>query len=159
MVLGTPPQRLCRGQPAKMRVVQTLAMKARGRKSLGESASKKERFMWHKVRAHPHRPQDLSNVLCGLCWATCKDYCPCGWKLVATHDHAALDEFVQFARAPRNPMLRAWDPEDQRELLDQMRIAWSKGSRRHGDDDNETRGLAALICLGGLTGRASTLAI
>ena len=103
------------------------------------------------------RPPDLSHVLCGLCWATRPHYCPCGSEMVGSHNANALDEFASFVFAHKNPMLRMWDPEDQRELLAAMSVScehprWKSCSRQ-----NLLRGLAALCSLAGLTGRASTV--
>ena len=77
--------------------------------------------------------------------------------MTETHDAKGLNEFGCFVLACKNPMLRTWDPEDQRELLAAITLAceharWTRGSKR-----NLLRGLAALCSLAGLTGRASTV--
>ena len=148
-----------RGQRERKSIAlqMTQAMRARMQETLPDNATKKIRFIWNRVRQPMLKPPDLSPVLCGLCWATSREYCPCGAEMVGSHDANALDEFGSFVFAPKNPMLRTWDPEDQRELLAAMSVScehprWKSFSRQ-----NQLRGLAALCSLAGLTGRASTV--
>ena len=113
--------------------------------------------MWNRVGQPMLKPPDLSPVLCGLCWATRPEYCPCGAEMVGSHDAQALHEFGSFVFAPKNPMLHTWDPEDQRELLAAMRVScehprWQSSSRQ-----DQLRGLVALCSLAGVTGRATTV--
>ena len=124
----------------------TQAMRARMQEPLPDNATKKSRFIWKRVQQPRLRPPDLSPVLCGLCWATKSEYCACGAEMVGSHDANALDEFGSFVFAHKNPVLRTWDLEDQRELLAAMSVScehprWKSCSRR-----NLLRGLAAL-CL------------
>ena len=135
----------------------TQAMRARMQETLPGNATKTLRFIWNRVGQPMVKPPDLSPVLCGLCWATRPQYCPCGAEMVGSHNANALNEFGSFVLAHQNPMLRTWDPEDQRELLAAMTLAceharWTRGSKR-----NLLRGLAALCSLAGLTGRASAV--
>ena len=101
----------------------TQAMRARMQEPLPDNAANKMRFIWNRVQQPMPKPPDLSSVLCGLCWATCSEYCPCGAEMVGSHDASALDEFGSFVFAPKNPMLRMWDPEDQRWLLASLRVS------------------------------------
>ena len=68
----------------------TQAMRARMQETLPDNATKKIRFMWNRVRQPMLEPPDLSPVLCGLCWATECEYCPCGAEMVGSHDAKAL---------------------------------------------------------------------
>ena len=147
-----------RGQRERKSIAfqMTQAMRARMQETLPEKATNKFRFIWNRVRQPMLKPPDLSSVLCGLCWATCRE-CPCGAEMVGSHDANALDEFGSFVFAHKNPMLRMWDPEDQRELLAAISVScehprWNNCSRQ-----NQLRGLAALCSLAGLTARASTV--
>ena len=148
-----------RGQREKNAIAlqMTQAMRARLQEPLHANATRKSRFMWHRVRQPRLRPPDLSPVLCGLCWATKSEYCPCGAEMVGSHDAKALDEFGSFVYAPKNPMLRTWDPEDQRELLAAMKVTCEHPRSKNCSEQTLLRGLAALCCLAGLTGRASTV--
>ena len=135
----------------------TEPMRALMEETVPDNASRYHRFIWKQVRKPVLRPPDLSHVVCGLCWATRCEYCACGAEMAETHDAKGLNEFGCFVLACKNPMLRTWDPEDQRELLAAMTLAceharWTRGSKR-----NLLRGLAALCSLAGLTGRASTV--
>ena len=135
----------------------TQAMRARMQKALPDNAAKKMRFIWNRVQQPMPKPPDLSSVLCGLCWATCSEYCPCGAEMVGSHDASALDEFGSFVFAPKNPMLRMWDLEDQRLLLASLRVSCENPRWKGFSKQNQLRGLAALCSLAGLTGRASTV--
>ena len=94
----------------------TEPMRALMEETVPDNATKYHRFIWKQVRQPVLKPPDLSHVLCGLCWATRPEYCPCGAEMVGSHDANALDEFGSFVFAHKNPALRTWDPEDQREL-------------------------------------------
>ena len=130
-----------RGQRERKSIAlqMTQAMRARMQETLPDNATKKIRFIWNRVRQPMLEPPDLSPVLCGLCWATRPEYCPCGAEMVGSHDANALDEFGSFVFAHKNPMLRTWDPEDQRELLAAMSVAceharWTRGSSQTAKD-------------------------
>ena len=135
----------------------TEPMRALMEETVPDNATPYHRFIWKQVRQPVLKPPDLSHVLCGLCWATRPHICACGAKMAKTHDPTALNEFGRFVLGCKNPMLRTWDPEDQRELMAAMNLAckharWTRGSKR-----NFLRGLAALCSLAGLTGRATTV--
>ena len=87
-----------RGQRGRKSVVlqMTRAMRARMQETLPDNATKKLRFFWKRVGQPMLKPPDLSPVLCGLCWATRPEYCPCGAEMVGSHDAKALDEFGSF---------------------------------------------------------------
>ena len=135
----------------------TEPMRALMEETVPDNATPYHRFIWKQVRQPVLKPPDLSHVLCGLCWATRPHICSCGATMAETHDPTALNEFGCFVLGCKNPMLRTWDPEDQRELMAAMNLAckharWTRGSKR-----NFLRGLAALCSLAGLTGRATTV--
>ena len=132
-------------------------MKAKAQRTLPNASSKSERFLWHCVRQPRLRPDDLTDVKCGLCWTTNAAYCPCGSELAASHDAEALAAFGSFTFAPQNPILKAWDPEDQRELLAVMRKACAEATWISWIPEMMLRGVVSLCCLAGLTGRASTV--
>ena len=135
----------------------TQAMRARMQQTLPANATKKLRFIWNRVGQPMLKPPDLSPVLCGLCWATMPGSCPCGAEMVGSHDANALDKCGSFVFAPKNPVLRTWDPEDQRELLAAMKEPCEHLRRKGCNQENLLRGLAALCSLAGLTCRASTV--
>ena len=133
------------------------AMRAMCLQSLPNGCTKGLRFMWHRVRQPRIQPVDLTHVKCGVCWTTNSDYCPCGWEFAASHNKDALSSFGSFVFSPRNPILRAWDPEDQRELLKAMKNACAQPAWNLLPVEKKLRGVAALCSLAGFTGRASTV--
>ena len=87
-----------RGQRGRKSVVlqMTDAMRALMQETVPDKTSKYHRIIRKRVRQPVLRPPDLSPVLCGLCWATRPQYCPCGAEMVGSHDAKALDEFGSF---------------------------------------------------------------
>ena len=87
-----------RGQRERKSIAlqMTQAMRARMQETLPDNATQKIRFFWNRVRQPMLKPPDLSPVLCGLCWATSREYCPCGAEMVGSHDANALDKFGSF---------------------------------------------------------------
>ena len=57
-----------RGQRERKSIAlqMTQAMRARMQEPLPDNATKKSRFIWHRVRQPRLKPPDLSPVLCGL---------------------------------------------------------------------------------------------
>ena len=71
--------------------------------------------------------------------------------MVSQHIHvpAELSNFEAFYTSSRNPCLRAWDPKDQRELLDAVRSIHAPGA--------SLEILFAVCCLAGLLGRPDSV--
>ena len=105
--------------------------------------------MWRRVHTSREKPADLADVVCGLCWETDGDYCACGYGVAAHIVPAELSNFAEFYASHRNPLLRAWDPEDQRELLDAIRSVHASGA--------SLESLFAVCCLAGLLGRPESV--
>jgi hypothetical protein len=141
----------------KITLQMTRAMQAKATTTLPARVTKSERFLWNRMRQPFCRPADLTNVKCGLCWSTVAYYCPCGWELAAEHNVDQLVAFGAFAFAAKNPLLRAWDPEDQRQLLAAMRQSCDSAAWVSLSPTQRLQGVASLCCLAGLTGRASTV--
>ena len=81
--------------------------------------SKKDRHMFNRV--HAPRPVEHLYIICGVCNEIDRHYCSCGYAIYQDADVKKLMSFVSFYRSPWNPVLRLWDPRDQRAILSSLR--------------------------------------
>ena len=130
-----------------VRITKPMQMMRNNTMPVGASA--KERFIWRRVHTPREKPADLADVICGLCWETNNHYCACGSGIAAHHVAAELSGFAEFCASDRNPILRLWDPEDQRLLLDAIRANYAPGA--------SLDSLFAVCCLAGLAGRPESV--
>ena len=141
-------------------IQETMAMSLSLLDAAPLTADRKERWLHRQVHSPavlPHTREEWNDTVCGVCWATNRRLCPCGAKFVAGHDASELRAFGAFIMSQRNPCLRAWDPEDQRELLESMTTAISIHLDPQHSQAQRDHGIASLCALVALTGRAATI--
>ena len=73
-----------------LQVVMTAPMLAMKQREVPEATNKKARYMWHRVRSLRTISEDMSDVVCGLCWEVDSHFCPCGCMQVEGCDQRAL---------------------------------------------------------------------
>ena len=118
-----------------------------------EPAEKSDLFLWRIAHADtwPDCPPSLvqRSGPCAVCAAPSKAWCICGAELAATTRLDLLQEMVHFTRSSCNPMYRPWDPQDQSDMLDEMKkLGGSEGTASVKCVD---RHLVRLAYLAGLT--------
>ena len=147
-MLARLKKRKQRQSSCKVTVRDTTAMRLR-RLDCEPENSKKTKHAWRRVHASRERPANLSKVICGLCWEEDRRFCACGHDLYASHVPQELTNFAAFFGSAKNPLWHAWDPQDQRELLDAIRAVHLPGA--------SMESLFAVCCLAGLLGQPASV--
>ncbi len=133
----------------KVKVLLSKAMRFKLQQVMPKGLACQDRRIWKKVHLVSERPVDLSKVICGLCWTQDVHFCSCGAEVAETYNEEQLHSFVEFVSATKNPLKHAWDPEDQRELLQVLRCVCTQKMT--------AEGLFAIYCLAGLVGKADSV--
>ena len=147
-MLGRLKKRKQRGGPRPVKVRFTKAMRLKRLESI-PAQGKRDRLAWRRVHTPREKPENLGSVICGLCWEDDSHSCACGHDLCASYVPEELTNFVRFYASEKNPLLHAWDPEDQRELLDAIRAVHSHGA--------SLASLFAVCALAGLLGQQDSV--